>query len=119
MPTKTVLKLGSSGPEVKNLQDKLRKASYLVPNNGVFDTRTQTVVVVFQQQRGLVADGIVGEKTWAALDAPVEKFFRCGKVQIDVQTALQMCPEAPPANVEKFLPEILAGLEKRGLAGEA
>ncbi len=118
MSIKVVLRAGSKGQEVKQLQEKLRFAGYPVPVTGEFDTRTHNAVISFQTSRQLQPDGIVGDKTWTALDMPPGKFFTCGTLRITFETALNMCPDSPRANVQKFLPEILVSLEKRGLANE-
>src|SRR5687767_11620223 len=67
MPT---LKLGSSGPDVKALQQKL-KALGFDPNgvDGNFGPGTDKAVRAFQQANGLGVDGNVGPGTLAALDA--------------------------------------------------
>lgn len=57
-----MLKLNSSGEEVKKLQIKLG----LKPD-GIFGKITESKVKEWQSQNGLVADGIVGEKTWRVL----------------------------------------------------
>lgn len=64
MNTKTILKKGSQGSEVKLLQQYLGFAQ-----DGVFGAGTAAAVVAFQAMHHLEADGIVGEKTWAALEA--------------------------------------------------
>ncbi len=66
-----VLREGSRGAAVKELQKLLG-----VKVSGKFDQWTETNVTQFQASEGLVADGIVGAKTWAALrvtDPPVKK----------------------------------------------
>ena len=66
-----VLREGSSGAAVRELQKLLG-----VRVNGNFDQWTETNLIQFQASRGLVADGIVGAKTWAELrvtDPPVKK----------------------------------------------
>ena len=57
------LKKGSKGDEVKILQ----KALNITPVDGDFGAKTEAVVKAFQKSKGLVADGIVGTKTWNAL----------------------------------------------------
>jgi peptidoglycan hydrolase-like protein with peptidoglycan-binding domain len=42
---------------------------YLGPINGVFGYETDSAVRQFQRERGLLVDGIVGQDTWAALEA--------------------------------------------------
>jgi peptidoglycan L-alanyl-D-glutamate endopeptidase CwlK len=114
-----MLRLGSKGQDVKHLQEKLRFAGFPVPVTGDFEVQTQKAVVSFQAARSLGADGIVGEKTWGALDVPPKRFFTCGSLRVSLETAVKMCPQSPRGNLEKYLPEILVNLEKRGLANEA
>ena len=67
MPT---LKQGSSGPDVKDLQQKLKDLGF-DPNgtDGNFGPGTKAAVIAFQQSKGLQADGIAGPATMAALEA--------------------------------------------------
>jgi len=67
MPT---LKQGSSGPDVQDLQQKL-KALGFDPNgtDGNFGPGTKAAVIAFQQSKGLQADGNAGPATIAALQA--------------------------------------------------
>jgi len=66
------LSVGSRGPEVEALQTLLTDKGYSPgSSDGVFGTKTRTAVKAFQADQGLVADGIVGSATMAALtDAP-------------------------------------------------
>ena len=60
----STLKYGSSGNEVKNLQDKLKTKGYFTGiSNGNFGPATKTAVKNFQAYNGLTADGVVGLKT--------------------------------------------------------
>jgi hypothetical protein len=63
------LRLGSTGAAVKELQTKLNKVvgSRLVVD-GQFGEKTKTAVINLQRFFKLVADGIVGPKTWGILD---------------------------------------------------
>lgn len=63
-----VLKQGSSGPDVTNLQQRLKDLGF-DPNgvDGHFGPGTRDAVIAFQQSKGLQADGIVGPETLAAL----------------------------------------------------
>ncbi len=63
-----ILKQGSSGPDVQDLQQKL-KALGFDPNgvDGNFGPGTKKAVIAFQQRKGLQADGIAGPATIAAL----------------------------------------------------
>jgi peptidoglycan hydrolase-like protein with peptidoglycan-binding domain len=66
--TGAVLKSGSQGPEVKQLQETLNKLGYSVGTaDGVFGAKTEAAVKRFQADKGLEADGVVGPKTQEAL----------------------------------------------------
>lgn len=62
-PSKPLLRVGSVGQEVRNLQAKLG-----IKVDGTFGMNTKLAVVGFQRQNGLTADGIVGDATRAKLD---------------------------------------------------
>ena len=57
-----VLKLGSKGKEVEDLQKYLK-----IKVDGDFGSKTETAVKNWQKVNGLKDDGIVGEKTWNAM----------------------------------------------------
>jgi peptidoglycan hydrolase-like protein with peptidoglycan-binding domain len=61
---RAVLRRGAKGALVKQLQAKLG-----LPEDGTFGPNTEAKVRAFQQAQGLAADGVVGAKSWAALDA--------------------------------------------------
>ena len=63
-PGRPTLRRGASGDLVKQVQAKVG-----VPVDGNFGSKTEAAVRVFQRNRGLVPDGIVGPKTWRALDS--------------------------------------------------
>lgn len=60
---KPVLKYGSRGQAVKELQKKLS-----ILEDGIFGKQTNKAVIAFQLANDLVADGIVGKLTWIALN---------------------------------------------------
>lgn len=63
-----VLKQGSQGTQVRTLQTKLINWGYMTGSvDGIFGPKTLNGVLYFQRKNGLVADGIVGAKTAAAL----------------------------------------------------
>jgi metacaspase-1 len=70
MAGEPTLRRGSRGPDVVRLQQQLSAAGF-DPGaaDGIFGGRTDAAVRSFQTARGLVADGIVGPKTWAALNS--------------------------------------------------
>jgi hypothetical protein len=57
------LRRGSTGGLVEEIQKKLG-----ADDDGSFGPITEAKVRLFQRERGLVPDGIIGPKTWAALD---------------------------------------------------
>lgn len=64
-----VVKLGASGLLVISIQRRLRDLGYALKGTGYFGNATDTAVSAFQKRAGLVADGVVGSVTAAALDA--------------------------------------------------
>jgi hypothetical protein len=66
-PGSPVLRRGSSGKKVQEVQNALRVAGIPVVKDGVFGPATETAVKQFQRSRGLTSDGVVGRRTWAAL----------------------------------------------------
>ncbi|HYT56315.1 MAG TPA: DUF4157 domain-containing protein [Verrucomicrobiae bacterium] len=61
--------LGAGGPAVEELQRRLNEAGTgpALDVDGMFGEHTRGAVMLFQQSHGLVADGVVGRLTWAAL----------------------------------------------------
>ncbi len=57
-----LLKVGSKGKEVKELQEFLE-----IGADGIFGKGTESSVKKWQSENGLVADGIVGPATWDAM----------------------------------------------------
>ncbi len=73
-----LLKLKSTGSQVMSLQQALNGNGFLVSTTGAgspglestyFGTKTLAAVKAFQSAKGLVADGVVGAKTGAALES--------------------------------------------------
>ncbi|WP_339381621.1 peptidoglycan-binding domain-containing protein [Brasilonema bromeliae] len=107
---KPVLKEGSKGDAVKELQKLLLKwgAFVSLDNNGacvfpgeevidgVFGPKTKNAVIFFQGKVFLVQDGIVADKTWRALfknapvDMPILKKDSKGELVKKVQERLEI-----------------------------
>lgn len=62
----TLLREGMSSEEVKVWQEKLRELGHDIAADGEFGHHTEEATKEFQHSKGLSADGIVGEHTWAA-----------------------------------------------------
>lgn len=68
--------LGSVGPDVADIQRRLGELDLPCDDDpAVFGPATRSAVRIFQQQRGLSSDGVVGDDTWRAL---VGASFRLG-----------------------------------------
>lgn len=66
--TDPVLRLGSKGEAVADLQRHLARLGYSLQADGLFGPATREAVRRFQKDKGLAADGIVGPQTRATLD---------------------------------------------------
>lgn len=63
-----VLRQGSTGGEVKEVQRRLKQWGYYTGAvDGVFGAGTKKAVIAFQKKNGLTADGVVGKSTYKAL----------------------------------------------------
>lgn len=57
-------KFGSTGSEVRKIQNKLKELGYYYDSvDGVYGTNTKNAVTRFQKNCGITADGICGQKT--------------------------------------------------------
>jgi peptidoglycan hydrolase-like protein with peptidoglycan-binding domain len=70
-PASSTLREGDEGPAVRSLQQQLGRHGHDVAVDGRFGPATRAALERFQRDRGLVVDGVAGEKTFGALgDAP-------------------------------------------------
>jgi len=115
------LKEGSSGAEVKKLQQGVKDKGFdpgLI--DGIFGPGTEAAVIAFQRSEGLVPDGIAGPKTLGALSLTVMAANAAEgplfpDITITVAQVSKMCPAAPVGNIKKYLPKILAALKERAI----
>jgi cell wall-associated NlpC family hydrolase len=64
------LKKGSTGEDVKALQERLNELGYDCGDaDGIFGTKTRAAVMQYQLEAGLTVDGIAGKETQSALFA--------------------------------------------------
>src|SRR5262245_5687879 len=102
------LRLGSRGPEVAALQDALRKRGFNAGDNrGTFDEATEAAVLAFQWSEGLLADGIVGNRTATALGLANVPAFVTVISGVTVEVVTQMFPATPAQNIRRNLPPVL------------
>ncbi len=63
-----IINSSSSSSDIKIVQKKLKNWGYYTGNvDGIYGSKTKTAVRLFQKKNGLVVDGIVGNKTLAAM----------------------------------------------------
>ena len=70
-PTALLIGSGKEGPLVSQIQQRLKELGYysgLV--DGQFGGQTREAVIAFQKDKGLTADGLVGDETYALLMRP-------------------------------------------------
>ena len=105
-----VLTLGSSGPDVKAVQQKL-KALGFDPNgvDGNFGPGTDKAVRAFQQANGLGVDGKVGPGTLAALDAAGGAASTSGGEAVGGSASAGAAAATAPANAPNLNLAGLAG----------
>lgn len=105
------LKLGSSGPDVSTLQDKLRELGFDPgATDGKFGPATQAAVMAFQSSKGLAADGVVGPNTAAVLGLALSAEVPSVIPGVTVEIVSQMFPNTPVANIQQNLPVVLEAL---------
>ncbi|HDH26854.1 MAG TPA: hypothetical protein ENH00_11800 [Actinobacteria bacterium] len=69
MRTMRLYRLGSSGAPIRDIQIRLGGLGFPCSTDppGEFGEATRAAVISFQSERGLPADGIIGQDTWRAL----------------------------------------------------
>jgi murein L,D-transpeptidase YcbB/YkuD len=94
----TALEPGASGPRVATLRTMLAAVGDLDTTRGAGDRYDDTLAAAvrrFQQRHGLAADGIVGDRTRAALNTPVEQRLRQLELNLERWRWLPRRLEAP------------------------
>lgn len=105
---------------VKELQTALA-ASGFNPGaiDGAFGLGTEAAVMAFQRSKSLLADGIAGPRTLAALaglePAPLSATSLAEYNAATVQAVAQMFPHTPIGNIKGNLPSVLAALTEAKL----
>ena len=105
----TLLRVGSSGESVRVIQNHLNAISSQFPSiprlsvDGAFGPITQSAVMAFQRQFGLVPDGIIGPITWAKI--------------MEVFSGLNQTPQ-PPAPPQATMPPYPGYLIREGQRSE-
>lgn len=112
------LRRGSTGPEVKRLQKALAKRGFDPGGmDGVFGGGTEAAVMAFQRSEGLLADGIAGPRTLAALRIARKQDVRPNVIPgVTVQAVSVMFPHTPLGNIERNLAPVCEALVARDLS---
>lgn len=61
------IRKGSTGADVLRWQGLLNAAGFAAPQTSTFDDATDTATRAWQTAKGLAADGVVGQASWAAM----------------------------------------------------
>jgi len=83
--------------------------------DGVFGLGTQAAVMAFQRSEGLLADGVAGVRTLAALQGQAAPPLASSLGQISTAVVSQMFPHTPLANIKRNLPFVLSALQEAQL----
>lgn len=101
------LRKGSRGNDVRTLQRILH-----LQEDGIFGDITKEAVVAFQKENGLVADGIVGEKTWNVLLSKSSQLIKSKRTINEIIVHCTATPEGRPVTIQ----EITLWHKQRGFA---
>jgi predicted chitinase len=111
-----LLKIGSKGTNVKNLQRRLKELGFnpgLI--DGDFGPAAQVAVSAFQKSKGLLADGIVGPRTLTELGLTEDPNLPSVIDKVTPTMVSKMFPYAPVDNIKKYLPFVMKALEDEKL----
>jgi peptidoglycan L-alanyl-D-glutamate endopeptidase CwlK len=105
------LKPGSTGKDVEKLQKKLAKLGF-PPGaiDGDFGLGTEAALLAFQKSRDLLADGVAGPRTLAALGLTDDDRLPSIIPGVTSQAVSRMFPFTPIGNIKTNLPPTLDGL---------
>jgi len=110
------LRLGLRGADVKALQQRLRSKGFNPgAADGIFGNATQAAVLAFQRSENLLADGVVGPRTLAALFGGKPAPLPDATAALDPISVSRMFPFTPVGNIKRNLPFVLEALKRAGL----
>jgi putative chitinase len=110
-----ILRKGSSGPEVAELQTELKTRGFSPGAiDGRFGPGTEAAIIAFQRSEGLLADGIAAARTleslgFEELPAPADLNI------VTIEIASQLFPTTALDTLKANLPLLLAALADGGL----
>jgi putative peptidoglycan binding protein len=110
----------TSGPAVRQLQQRLKALGYNLAVDGAFGPGTAAAVKKFQAKKGLTADGIVGPATQAALAGPKRVPKRpAGKPFALTPMQIGTICGCAGTNVEQHWPGLQSALAECGMEDHA
>lgn len=105
------LRPGASGADVAALQSILAAEGFSPGKiDGNFGPATEAALLAFQKANGLLADGIAGPRTLAALGLTDDATLPSAIPEVTVEKVCLMFPHTPRANIEQHLLAVLTGL---------
>ena len=108
--------MGSKGTGVKTLQKKLKDLGFNPGAiDGDFGPAVQAALIAFQKSKGLLADGIAGPRTFAAMGLTKSSKLPSVVNKVTPTIVSKMFPYAPVDNIKKYLPAVLKALEDEDL----
>lgn len=114
----TILKVGSRGSEVKNVQTTLQSLGYFTYSNatGYYGSITAAAVKRFQKAKGITADGIIGKKTMGFLFPSVPSVSKSlAPIKLaSVETSSVETPSSVPSGDLDWFSEV-RDIWKRGM----
>jgi peptidoglycan L-alanyl-D-glutamate endopeptidase CwlK len=114
--TAPLIKEGSTGPAVVRLQIKLKKVGFNPGRaDGDFGPATAAALIGFQKSAGLLADGVAGPRTLAALKLAANDRLPSVIPGVTVTIVSKMFPFTQVDNIRDNLAFVLKGLAERTL----
>lgn len=110
------LRVGSTGAAVRRLQRALDEHGFSPGTiDGTFGSGTEAAVIAFQRSEGLLADGIAGPRTQAALGLAKKADLPSVIDQVTVPVVSKMFPATPLRNIADNLPYVVRALKEAKL----
>ena len=105
VPTQKRLKIGTRGPAIVALRQRLMITGDLAqsaPNTDVFDSYVDTAVRRFQARHGIPVDGALGDSTLAAMNIPAQ--VRLNQLATNLTRLKMLTAKLPPRFVFVNIP---------------
>ena len=113
-----VMRRTSEGPDVVALQQRLLDRGFNPGAiDGSFGAGTEAAVMAFQRSSGLLADGIAGPRTLAALGMETASAPSV-LPQVTVEVVSQMFPATPVRHIKANLPVVLSAMVAADMTGK-